>query len=40
MIGYNPYAVSIKASFEKPNQTFFLINKRHCAKTMVAPIFV
>lgn len=40
LIGYNAYAVSIKASFEKPSQTFFLINKEYGEKTMVAPIFV
>jgi hypothetical protein len=40
MMGYNAYAVSIKASFEKPSQTFFLINKEYGEKTMVAPIFV
>lgn len=40
MIGYNAYAVSIKASFEKPSQTFFLVNKEYGEKTMVAPIFV
>lgn len=40
LIGYNPYAVSIKAGFEKPSQTFFLINKEYSAKTLVAPVFV
>lgn len=40
LIGYNAYAVSIKASYEKPSQTFFLINKEYNEKTMVAPIFV
>ena len=40
MIGYNAYAVSIKASFEKPSQTFFLINREYGEKTVVAPIFV
>lgn len=40
MIGYNAYAVSIKASFEKPSQTVFLINKEYGEKTLVAPIFV
>lgn len=40
LIGYNAYAVSIKASFEKPSQSFFLINKEYNEKTMVAPIFV
>jgi hypothetical protein len=40
LIGYNAYAVSIKAGFEPPSQTFFLINREYAAKTMVAPIFV
>jgi len=40
MIGYNAYAVSIKASFEKPSQTMFLINKEYGEKTLVAPIFL
>lgn len=40
LIGYNAYAVSIKASFEKPSQTFFLINKEYMEKTMTAPIYV
>lgn len=40
LIGYNPYAVAIKGSYEKPCQAFFLINKRWMAKTMVAPIFL
>lgn len=37
MIGFNAYAVSIKAGFEKPSQTFFLINKER-GKTAVWPI--
>lgn len=40
MIGYNAYAVSIKAGFEMPAQTFFLVNREYAAKTMVAPIFL
>lgn len=40
LIGYSPYAVSIKASFEKPSQTFFLVNKEYGEKTLVAPIFL
>lgn len=27
VIGYNPYAISIKAGFERPTQTFCLLNK-------------
>jgi Arc/MetJ-type ribon-helix-helix transcriptional regulator len=40
LIGYNAYAVSIKASYEPPSQTFFLVNREYAAKTLVAPIFV
>ena len=40
LIGYNSYAVSIKAGFEKPSQTFFLINREYNEKTMTAPIFL
>jgi hypothetical protein len=40
MIGMTAYGVSIKASWEPPSQTFFLVNKKYGAKTMVAPIFV
>lgn len=37
MIGYNAYAISIKASFEKPTQQFFLIDRKR-GKTVTAPI--
>ena len=37
LIGYNAYAMSIKADYEKPSQTFFLIHPRY-GKTIVAPI--
>lgn len=37
MIGFNAYAVSIKASFEPPSQQFFLIDKKR-GKTCVWPI--
>lgn len=40
LIGYNDFAVRIKAAFEKPQQAFFLINKKWNAKTMVTPIFL
>ena len=40
IIGYNAYAVSIKASYEPPSQTCFLINREFAAKTAVMPIFV
>ncbi len=37
MIGYNGYAVRIKAPFEDPKQAFFLIDKKR-GKTVTAPI--
>ena len=40
LIGYNPYAVFIKASYEKPSQTFFLVNKKFLEKTMTSMIFL
>lgn len=39
LIGYNAYALRIKADYEEPKQTFFLIDKKR-GKTIVAPIFV
>lgn len=40
LIGYNAYAVSIKAAYERPQQAFFLVNKKYNEKTIAAPIFV
>jgi hypothetical protein len=40
IIGYNAYATSIKAAYERPAQMFFLINKKFNEKTIAAPIFV
>ena len=40
LIGYNAYAVSIKASYEPPSQICFLVNREYGAKTAVMPIFV
>ena len=40
LIGYSAYAVSIKASYEKPSQTFFLVNKKYLAKTLTALIYL
>lgn len=40
LIGYNAYAVSIKASFEKPSQTFFLVNKKFMEKSATMSIFL
>jgi hypothetical protein len=37
IVGYNAYALSIKAEFEPPKQTFFLIDKKR-GKTVTAPI--
>jgi hypothetical protein len=37
LIGYNSYALSIKAEFEKPRQQFFLIDKKR-GKSLVAPV--
>lgn len=37
MIGFNNYAESIKATFDKPKQTFFLIDSSR-SKTVVCPI--
>jgi len=39
VIGYNEYALSIKADFEPPAQTFFLVDHKRRMKTSVAPIF-
>ena len=40
LIGMTAFGVSIKASWEPPSQTFFLVNKKYQQKTLVAPIFV
>ena len=40
VIGYNAYAVSIKASYEPPMQQMYLINREYAAKTAVMPVFV
>ena len=40
IIGYNAYATSIKAAYERPAQSFFLINKKFNEVTISAPIFV
>lgn len=39
LVGYNAYALSIKASFEPPAQTFFLLDKKR-GRTMTAPILL
>lgn len=40
LIGYNDFAIRIKAPYEPPKQAFFLVNRKHRAKAMVTPIFV
>lgn len=40
LIGYNAYALRIKADYEAPTQSFFLVNKRWNAKSCYTPIFV
>lgn len=37
IIGHSAYAISIKCDYEKPMQTFFLVDKKR-GKTMVTPI--
>jgi hypothetical protein len=39
LIGYNAYALSIKASYEPPTQTYFLLDKKR-GRTMTAPIYL
>jgi len=38
LIGYNAFAIFIKGGFEKPKQTFFLIDKKRGCKTVVCPV--
>lgn len=40
LIGYSAYTVSIKGSYEKPSQTFFLINKKYMEKSLTALIYL
>lgn len=40
LIGYNDFAIRIKAAYEKPTQAFLLINKKWNSKTMVTPVFL
>jgi hypothetical protein len=39
LIGHNAYAIAIKAGFEVPSQTYFLMDKKH-GRTITAPVFV
>jgi len=38
IIGYNAFALFIKAGFEKPRQAFFLIDRKRRCKTVVCPV--
>lgn len=40
LVGYNCYALSIKADYEKPKQVFFLVNHKRKEKTTTCPIFL
>jgi hypothetical protein len=40
LIGYNDFAVRIKAEYEKPQQAFLLISRKWNAKTMTSPVFL
>jgi len=40
VIGWNEYANSIKADYEKPKQAFFLVDHKRKEKTVTAPIFL
>lgn len=39
LVGYNPYALSIKADYEPPRQAYFLVDKKR-GKTIVCPILL
>lgn len=40
LIGYNAFALAIKADYEKPKQAFFLVNLERQEKTDVCPIWL
>lgn len=40
LIGYNAYALRIKADYEAPSQSLFLVNRKYNAKGVYTPIFV
>jgi hypothetical protein len=40
LVGYNDFAISIKADYERPQQLFFLIDTVRKQKTVTTPIFV
>jgi hypothetical protein len=39
LIGHNAYAIAIKAGFEPPSQTYFLMDKKR-GRTITAPVFL
>lgn len=40
LVGFNDFAVRIKADFEKPKQVFFLIDHKRKEKTVTCPVFL
>lgn len=40
LIGFSPYAISIKGAYERPSQSFFLINGKYKEKTCSSKIFL
>jgi len=40
LIGFNEFAVTIKADYEKPKQTFFLIDHKRKEKTVTTSVFL
>jgi hypothetical protein len=40
LVGYNDYALRIKADYEKPKQVFFLVDHKRKEKTSTNPVFV
>ena len=38
IVGYNAYAIAIKARYERPSQVMFLLDKNRKCKTVVCPI--
>jgi hypothetical protein len=40
LVGFNDFAVRIKADYEKPKQVFFLVDHKRKEKTVTTPIFL
>ena len=40
LVGYNGFALSIKADFENPKQVFFIVSHKRKEKTVTCPIFL